>query len=96
MNDWITDEEYTEAYRQAEIIADNFVANKLLEGEEIWQEIWIGDRAFDINCYEEDFDPDKDERTTPVHVAIHPAIERADGFRYTDGENYERLFSYCP
>ena len=75
MNDWITDEEYTEAYKQAEIIAEKFMADKFSEGEEIWDEIWVNGKAFDINCYEEDMDMDADERTTPVHVAIHPTIE---------------------
>ena len=96
MNDWITDEEYTKAYKQAEAIADNFMANKFLEGEETWEEIWVNGKAFDINCYEEDMDMDADERTTPVHVAIHPTIEDDNGFRSTDGLNYERLFSYYP
>ena len=96
MNDWITDEEYTEAYKQAEEIADNFMANKFLEGEEIWDEIWVNGKAFDINCYEEEMDMDTDERTTPVHVAIHPTIEHENGLRSTDGETDERLFSYYP
>ena len=96
MNDWITDEEYTEAYKQAEAIADNFMANKFSEGEEIWDEIWVNGKCFDINCYEEEMDMDTDERTTPVHVAIHPTIEHDNGLRSTDGETYERLFSYYP
>ena len=41
MNDWITDEEYTEAYKQAEIIAEKFMADKFSEGEEIWDEIRV-------------------------------------------------------
>lgn len=96
VNDWITDEEYTEAYKQAEVIAESFMANKFLEGEELWEEIWVNGKAFDINCYEEDFDMDEDERTTPVHIVIHPTIEDGDGWRTTDGETYTRLFSYYP
>lgn len=96
VTDWITDEDFKIAYVEAEKIADGFMANKFMYGEEIWDEVWINGKAFDINCYEEEMDMDSDERTTPVHVSIHPTIERDDGFRDTDGETYERLFSYYP
>ncbi len=96
MTDWITDEDFKIAYVEAEKIADDFMANKFMYGEEIWDEVWINGKAFDINCYEEEMDMDSDERTTPVHVAIHPTIEHDNGLRSTDGENYERLFSYYP
>ena len=56
-----------EAYELAKEIADNFIANKNLEGEEIWEEIWVDGKAFDINCYEEDMNMDEEKRTTPVH-----------------------------
>ena len=42
------------------------------------------------------FDMDEDERTTPVHIVIHPTIEDGNGWRNTDGETYTRLFSYYP
>jgi hypothetical protein len=85
-----------EAYELAKEIADNFIANKNLEGEEIWEEIWVDGKAFDINCYEEDMNMDEEKRTTPVHVSIYPTIERDDGFRDTNVGNYKRLFSYYP
>ena len=91
--DWITDDEYKEAYKQAEQIADNFMVNKFMEGEEITDEIWVGNKAFDVTCYEEEFDDSKDKRTSPVHVTLYATKETDDGCRYTDDWNSIDLFT---
>lgn len=91
--DWITDDEYKEAYKQAEQIADNFMVNKFMEGEEITDEIWVGNKAFDVTCYEEEFDDSKDKRTSPVHVTLYATKETDDGYRYTDDWNSIDLFT---
>lgn len=91
--DWITEDEYKKAYKQAEQVADNFMANKFMEGAEYTDEIWVGDKAFDVTCYEEDFDDTTDERTSPVHVTLYATKETDDGFRYTDDWAFIDLFT---
>lgn len=94
--DWITSAELRSVYKQAEFIADDFWANKFMEGEETWNEVWVVDKAFDINCYEEDYDGRVEERNSPVHVSVYPTYETDRGYRETNGELYFRLFSINP
>ena len=89
--DWLTFKERLDASIMALDISDEFMTNKFLNGEEIWEEIWVNGKAFDLNIWEEDFDPDVDERTSPVHVTIYPTIENEDGYRETSTVDFIRL-----
>lgn len=89
--DWLTFKERLDASIMALDISDEFMTNKFLNGEEIWQEIFVNGKAFDLNIWEEDFDPDEDERTSPVHVSLYPTIENEDGLRETSTVDFVRL-----
>lgn len=89
--DWLTFKERLDASIMALDISDEFMTNKFLNGEEIWQEIFVNGKAFDLNIWEEDFDPDVDERTSPVHVSLYPTIENEDGLRETSTVDFVRL-----
>jgi len=91
MTNWITTDERIDASIMALDISDEFMTNKFLNGEEIWEEIWVNGKAFDLNIWEEDFDPDVDERTSPVHVSVYPTIENENGYRETDTSEFLRL-----
>ena len=86
MNDWITTDQHTEASIEALTLADEFMFNKQMHGEEIWEEIWVDGKAFDVNIWEESFDPESDSRTSPVHVSLYPTVDNGRGYRQTDGE----------
>ena len=89
--DWLTFKERIDASILALDISADFMDNKASEGEEIWEEIWVNGKAFDLNIWEEDFNPDVKERTSPVHVSIYPTIENEDGFRETSTNDFIRL-----
>ena len=89
--DWLTFKERIDASIMALDISADFMDNKASEGEEIWEEIWVNGKAFDLNIWEEDFNPDAKERTSPVHVSIYPTIENEDGFRETSANDFIRL-----
>lgn len=89
--DWLTFKERIDASIMALDISADFMDNKASEGEEIWEEIWVNGKAFDLNIWEEDFNPDTKERTSPVHVSIYPTIENEDGFRETSTNDFIRL-----
>jgi len=91
MNNWITTDERIDASIKALDIGEDFMANKFLNGEEIWEEIWVNNKAFDLNIWEEDFDPDVDERTSHVQVILYPTIENENGLRETDTREFIRL-----
>lgn len=91
--DWITQDQLRLAYAQAEKVFVDFCENKFMEGEEIWDEIWVDGVAYDVNCYEEEFNDEVDYRDSPCHCVLHPTIETGDGWRNTDGETYIRLFT---
>lgn len=92
--DWLTDEQYTKAYAQAEEIADSFWKNTG-DGEEIWDEIWVDGVAFDLNCWEEEFEGG-DTRTSPVHASLYPTYETENGLRDTVVDECVRLFTINP
>ena len=89
--DWLTFKERIDASIMALDISADFMDNKASDGEEIWEEIWVNGKAFDLNIWEEDFNPDAKERTSPVHVSIYPTIENEDGFRETSTDDFIRL-----
>lgn len=89
--DWLTFKERIDASIMALDISADFMDNKASDGEEIWEEIWVNGKAFDLNIWEEDFNPDGKERTSPVHVSLYPTIENEDGFRETSTDDFIRL-----
>ncbi len=96
--DWLTEAEYKEAYKKAQAICAEFYADTD-EGEETWSEIEIGDKVFDLNCWEED-DPqydweDFDTRQNPVHCTLYPVYwdDGGEGYRVTDWDNALTLFT---
>lgn len=96
--DWLfhlTPKQMVEAYAQAEVIADSFWKNTG-EGEEIWDEIWVDDIAFDLNVWEDEYEGGM-ERTNPVHATLYPTYEDENGLRDTDFDSWcIRLFTINP
>jgi len=95
--DWLTEEEYQEAYKQAQVIIAEFYAD-IDEGEQLWTEIQIGDRFFDIDCWECDENDynfsDFGTRQNPVHATLYPVIwDDEEGYRVTDWDRCIRLLT---
>ena len=99
--DWVTEDHYKQACIEAKEIFDDFYADKS-EGEETWTEIQIGDKSYDVNCWDENIDACWDEndeelydkRVGPVHCILHATYETQNGeWRETDGDLFIRLFS---
>ena len=89
---WITDEELKEANKQALEIFDEFYDN-IGHGEETWTEIQVGDKFFDINCWDEGIGYDYPSREGAVHCSIYKLLEKDGGYRYCEGDKYLRLFT---
>ena len=90
---WLTSYEHLMASSASLTLAEDFMLNKQMHGEEIWEEIWIDGKAFDVNIWEEDFNPEGDGRTSPVHASLYPTIEKDNGYIETDVNLCERLFT---
>jgi hypothetical protein len=89
---WITDEELKEANEKALVVFDEFYDN-IGHGEETWTEIQVGDKFFDINCWDEGIGEGYEDREGAVHCSIYPTIELDNGYRYCEGDKYLRLFT---
>lgn len=93
--DWITEDEYKEAHKQALAICTDFF-NDTNEGEQLWTEIEVSNKFFDIECYEEDapeYDwDDFDKRQNPVHCNLY-GVSRHNEYRVTDWDKSIRLFT---
>lgn len=89
--DWLTFKERLDALIMALDFSDEFMANKESTGEEIWEEICINNKIFDLNIWEEDFNPDTEQRTSPVHVTIYPTVLSKNGYRETITDHFIRL-----
>ena len=89
---WITDEELKEANKQALEIFDEFYDN-IGHGEETWTEIQVGDKFFDINCWDEGIGLGDESREGAVHCSIYKLLEKDGGYRYCEGDKYLRLFT---
>lgn len=89
---WITDSEIREATEQAVDIFDEFFLNTS-HGEETWTEIQIGDKFFDLNCWDEGMGDGYEDRKGAVHCTIYPTKELENGYRYNEGDIYLRLFT---
>lgn len=92
MTEWITDEELKEANKQALAIFDEFYDN-IGDGEETWTEIQVGDKFFDINCWDEGIGYDLPSREGAVHCSIYPTVDLDNGYRETDSALCLRLFT---
>jgi hypothetical protein len=90
--DWITDEELKEANKKALAIFDEFYDN-IGDGEETWTEIQVGDKFFDVNCWDEGIGYDLPSREGAVHCSIYKLVEEDGGYRYCEGDKYLRLFT---
>lgn len=89
---WISDAELKEANEKALDIFDQFYDN-IGDGEETWTEIQVGDKFFDINCWDEGIGEGYEERTGAVHCSIYELVEKEGGYRYCEGDRYLRLFT---
>ena len=89
---WITDEELKEANEKALVVFDEFYVNTG-HGEETWTEIQVGDKFFDINCWDEGIGLGDESREGPVHCSVYKLLEKDGGYRYCEGDNYLRLFT---
>ena len=89
---WITDEELKEANEKALVVFDEFYVNTG-HGEETWTEIQVGDKFFDINCWDEGIGEGYEDREGAVHCTVYPTIELDNGYRYNEGDKYLRLFT---
>lgn len=89
---WITDSELKEANEKALEIFDNFYLNEG-DGEEIWQEIEVNNKFYDINCWDEGIGEGIPDREGAVHCTIYPLEEDAKGYRFNDGQRCIRLFT---
>jgi len=89
---WITDEEVKEANEKALVVFDEFYVNTG-HGEETWTEIQVGDKFFDINCWDEGIGEGYEDREGAVHCTVYPTIELDNGYRYNEGDKYLRLFT---
>lgn len=89
---WITDSELKEANEKALEIFDNFYLNEG-DGEEIWEEIEVNGKFYDINCWDEGIGEGYNDREGAVHCTIYPLDEDEKGYRFNDGQRYIRLFT---
>lgn len=89
---WISDAELKEANAKALEIFDEFYINTG-HGEETWTEIQVGDKFFDINCWDEGIGLGDEYRSGPVHCCVYKLLEKDGGYRYCEGDHYLRLFT---
>jgi hypothetical protein len=89
---WITDSELEEANKKALEIFDGFYLNEG-DGEEIWEEIEVNNKFYDINCWDEGISQGCNAREGAVHCTIYPLEEDAEGYRFNDGCRCIRLFT---
>jgi hypothetical protein len=89
---WITDEELKEANEKALVVFDEFYVNTG-HGEETWTEIQVGDKFFDINCWDEGIGYGYPSREGAVHCSVYKLLEKDGGYRYCEGDKYLRLFT---
>ena len=90
--EWLSDAELKEANKQALEIFDEFYVNTG-HGEETWTEIQVGDKFFDINCWDEGIGEGYEDREGAVHCTVYPTVELDNGYRYCEGDKYLRLFT---
>ena len=90
--EWITDAELKEANEKAMKIFDSFYS-EAVEAEEIWTEIIVNNKYFDVNCWDEGIDMGYRNREGAVHCALHRVVEDEGGVRSCDGDTYIKLFT---
>jgi len=90
--EWISDAELKEANEKALAIFDEFY-DSIGDGEETWTEIQVGDKFFDINCWDEGIGYDLPSREGAVHCSICPTVDLDNGYRETDSALCLRLFT---
>lgn len=91
-SEWITDAELKEANEKAMKIFDSFYS-ETVEAEEIWTEIIVNNKYFDVNCWDEGIDEGYRNREGAVHCVLHRVVENGAGVRYCDGDTYIKLFT---
>lgn len=91
-SEWITDAELKEANEKAMKIFDIFYS-ETVEAEEIWTEIIVNNKYFDVNCWDEGIDDGYRNREGAVHCILHRVVEDETGVRSCDGETYIKLFT---
>ena len=97
--EWITDAELKEANEKAMEIFDNFYSEEEESGgigsleEEIWTEIVVNNKYFDVNCWDEGIEDGYINREGAVHCILHRVVEDEAGVRSTDDDSYIRLFT---
>tara|TARA_R100000935_G_scaffold22863_2_gene41976 strand:+ start:42 stop:338 length:297 start_codon:yes stop_codon:yes gene_type:complete len=90
--EWITDAELKEANEKALKIFDNFYY-KAVTAEEIWTEITVNNKFFDVNCWDEGIDHGYENREGAVHCILHRVAVDEFGVRSCDGETFYKLLT---
>ena len=90
--EWITDAELKEANEKAMKIFDIFYS-EAVEAEEIWTEIIVNNKYFDVNCWDEGIEDGYENREGAVHCILHRVVEDEAGVRSCDGDTYIKLFT---
>lgn len=86
---WITSEELDEVTKVARSIFQGFIRGPDMYGEEIWEEIQVGDRFFDINCWDEQ----GGDRSGSCICSLYPTkITKNGQWRETDTSDSITLF----
>jgi hypothetical protein len=87
--DFITKDELTELLPKALEEFEDFLHGEGIEEE--YLEMWVGDKAFDLNVWDEE----GGDRSGRCSASLYPTVEFNGGeWRETDGEQWVTLFSW--
>lgn len=86
MTDWITEDEYSELFTEAEKIFIDYIAQPSAYGLDYWVDVRVGDKVFDLNLFLTD-----DE--TVCFCTAHPTSINKEGYRETNTMVSKRLIT---